>query len=296
MVTEATDIEDGGSMGATLLITFRESLEAALVVGLVLAVLGKTDQKRLNTSVWIGLVAGILVSLLVAWGFVRMLGQFEGREEQLFEGSVMLVGSLLLATLILWTGSHSSGSKLEGQASKAAAGGRWGILVLVFVSILREGVETVVYLGTSLRDGGLGTFIGGLAGIGIALVMGILIFASGTRFPLKRFFGVTTALLLLFGAGLFGRAAGEFVEAGILPPLVDPLWVLAPPVDGAALPLFNDGGAIGSFLKGLFGYSSSPSLMQVIFYLLFLGGLGSLLLFRNMRVQTQRRPQVVERG
>ena len=270
-------------MGATLLITFRESLEAALVVGLVLAVLGKSDQKRLNTSVWIGLVAGILASLLVAWGFVRMLGQFEGREEQLFEGSVMLVGSLLLATLILWTGSHSSGSKLEGQASKAAAGGSWGILVLVFVSILREGVETVVYLGTSLRDGGLGTFIGGLAGIGIALVMGILIFASGTRFPLKRFFGVTTALLLLFGAGLFGRAAGEFVEAGILPPLLEPAYSIAPLVDASRIPLFNDEGGIGSFFKGLFGYSSSPSLSQVIAYLAFAATLSALLLRKKGR-------------
>jgi high-affinity iron transporter len=268
-------------MGATILITFRESLEAALVVGLVLAVLGKTNQRRLAPSVWLGLVAGVIASILVAWAFIRLLGQFEGREEQLFEGTVMVIGALLLATLILWTGSHSSGSKLEGEASRAAGGGWWGIALLVFVSILREGVEMVIYLGSSLSGGGTGVFIGGLIGIGVALVIGFLIFAAGSRFPLKGFFTATTALLVLFGAGLFGRAVGEFGEAGLIPPLVAPLWSLAPLVDGTPIPAFNEEGAVGSFLKGLFGYSSSPSLSQVIAYLAFVGAIAALLLARR---------------
>ena len=270
-------------MGATLVITFRESLEAALVVGLVLAVIGKTERPRLRLTVWLGLAAGILVSLVVAWVFVRVLGQFDGREEQIFEGSVMFIGALLLATMVFWTAGHSSGARLEGQARRAAAGGWLGILLLVFVSILREGVETVIYLGASLRDGGFGAFAGGLVGISIALVMGVLIFAAGTKFPLRKFFAFTTFILLLFGAGLFGRAAGEFGEAGLLPPLVTALWSIAPATPGTSMPLLNDEGAIGSFMKGLFGYVSSPSLSQVLAWLLYVLVGTSLVLRRNPR-------------
>ena len=264
-------------MGATALISFRESLEASLVIGLILAVLGRSERRGLASSVWAGLAAGIVVSLAVAFAFLRLLGQFEGRAEQIFEGSVMAFGSLLLATLILWTGSHASGRRLEGKAESAIAGGWLGLAALVFVSVLREGVETVIYLGAGLKDAGPAYLLAGLGGILLALVVGLLIFRAGARISSRLLFGATTVLLLLFGAGLFGRAAGEFGEAGLLPALVPGLWNLAPEAPGAPLPLLADEGALGSFLKGLFGYVASPSLMQVLAYVAYLVAVFTLL-------------------
>jgi len=270
-------------MGASLLITFRESLEASLVIGMVLAMVGQDGRRRHGFAIWGGLAFGIAASLVVAWAFIRFLGQFEGREEQIFEGSTMIVGALLLATLLLWTGSHSSGRKLEGQILTAAEKGWLATGVLVFVSILREGVETVVYLGSSLRDGGPGTFIGGLVGILLAVGLGFLILRGGRRLPASRFFMVTSILFLLFGAGLFARAAGEFGEAGLLSGLATPLWTLAQ-VDQNGLPtLMSDQGAVGSFMKGLFGYSSSPTLAQLLAWLVYASSMGALLWGRRRR-------------
>jgi high-affinity iron transporter len=265
------------SMGATILITFRESLEAFLVLGLVLAVLGKSGHGRLIPWVWVGLAAGIAASLATAWLFVSLLGQFDGREEQLFEGIVMSLGAILLATLILWTGSHSLGSGLEEEASSAALGGPWGIGALVFLSILREGVETVIYLGSSLSQGGEGLFVGGLVGLSLALGLAFWISTAGRRIQLRRFFGTVTTILVLFGAGLFARAAGEFGEAGLLPPLVEGVWKIFPATPGSPVPALNQDGLVGSFLKGLFGYSSSPSLSQILAWLLFVGAVFALL-------------------
>lgn len=270
-------------MGAALLVTFRESLEASLVVGLVLAVLKKTGRQELRSSVWAGLVGGLAVSAAVAYAFIRILGDFEGREEQLFEGSAMVLGAVLLASLILWTGSHRSGEQLRDSTNKAQAGGWLGLAALVFVSILREGVETVIYLGSSLRGAGFPLFAAGMVGVVLACFAGFFVFSSGRRAGLKHLFSATTFLLVLFGAGLFGRAAGEFGEAGYLPPLVAPVWSIAPWVSSQTPPLFNDEGLVGSFFKGLFGYVSSPSLTQVIAYLTYILVVGSILLLRSRR-------------
>lgn len=274
-------------MGASLLITFRESLEASLVVGMVLALVGGGNRRHLSLAVWSGLAAGILASLAVAWAFITFLGEFEGREEQIFEGSTMVVGALLLATLILWSGSHASGKKLRGDIEAAAGRGWLAIGVLVFVSILREGVETVIYLGSSLRDGGAGTFLGGVFGIALAVAIGVLILRGGRKVPTSSFFTATTALLLLFGAGLFARAAGEFGEAGIVPP-VAVLWQLVPADATGLAAAFGDEGALGSFLKGLFGYTASPSLSQLLAWLAYALGLGALYLRKTRGARALR--------
>ena len=275
-------------MGASLLITFRESLEASLVIGMVLASIRREGRQSRLFAIWGALGLGLLASLGVAWAFIRFLGQFEGREEQIFEGSTMVIGALLLGTLIFWSGSHSSGKRLEGDINDASGKGWLAIGLLVFVSILREGVETVVYLGSSLRQSGSGTFVGGVAGILLAVIMGLLILRGGMRLPATRVFMATTALFLLFGAGLLARAVGEFGEAGILPTLGAPLWNLGRiGLDGEASPL-SDQGAIGSFLKGLFGYSSSPTPAMALAWLLYLTGMGALVARRRAKGRPSR--------
>ncbi len=272
-------------MGAVFLILFRESLEATIVIGMLLAFLGRSGLGRLNGAIWAGCAAGAVASLGVAQLFLSLIGRFEGRAEQLFEGTVMVAGAALLTTLILWMDRSDLRASLERRgASSAGRGGWWGIALLVFASVLREGVETVVFLGSSLRDAGGAVVAVGLAGLGAAVVVGFLIFRAGARLGLRRFFITTNILLLLFAAGLVGRAAGEFGEAGILPPLVDRLWDLNPPLlAGGAFPAFHEEGAIGSFLKSLFGYSPAPSLSMLLAYCLYTAAVAWTLLARRRR-------------
>jgi high-affinity iron transporter len=270
-------------MGEILLITFRESLEATVIVGLVLAFLRRSGLARVDSAVWAGGAAGLAASLGVAALFIAVVGEFEGRAEQLFEGTVMLVGAALLTSLVFWVDRGEIKAGLERRsAASAGRGGWWGIALLVFVSILREGAETVIFLGASFRDAGTAGILGAFAGLVAAALVGYLVFAAGKRLELRRFFAATNLLLVLFAAGLVGRAAGEFVEAGVLPPLVQELWNLNPPpgADGA-FPAFHERGAIGSLLKGLFGYSASPSLTTLLAYTLYLLGLAALLLSRR---------------
>jgi high-affinity iron transporter len=277
-------------MGSVFLIVLRETLEATIVIGILLAFLSRAGLDRLKSAIWAGALAGIAASLGVAALFLAVAGEFEGRAEQLFEGLVMLLGAALLTSLILWIDRGDIRSALERRgAASAGRAGSWGIALLVFASILREGVETVIFLGASLRGSGALGIASGLIGLGAALALGLLIFAAGKRISLRRFFAATNLLLLLFAAGLVGRAAGEFSEAGLLPPIVDRLWDLNPPVAaGAAFPAFHEEGAIGSFLKGLFGYSASPSLLTLLAYGSYLFAVALLLLVRRRKAGQTR--------
>lgn len=257
-------------MGGIFLIVFRESLEACLVIGILLAFLSKAGLERLRTAIWVGAALAIAASLGVAGLFLGILGEFEGRAEQIFEASFMLLGAGLLTTLILWIDRGDIRHALEGRArARAGAGGWWGILLLVFTAILREGVETVIFLGASLRDSGGAPLFAALAGLAAAILLGFLVFAAGTK--VRAFFAVTNVLLILFAAGLVASAVGELTEAGLLAPLVPALWKVGPPVTGT----------LGSLLKGLFGYNPSPSLAMVLAYAGFLSLVGALLLARR---------------
>ncbi len=115
-----------------------------------------------------------------------------------------------------------------------------------------------------------------------AILVALLVFAAGAKLRLRRFFAVTNVLLLLFAAGLVGKAAGELGEAGLVPPLISRLWDLNPPAaEGAPYPAFHENGLIGSFFKGLFGYSATPSLMMLLVYVAYLTGVGIVLLSRR---------------
>ncbi len=251
-------------MGAALLITFRETLEAALVIGLILAFLGRAGLGPLRAAAWIGALVGLAFSCLAAYLFIALVGVFEGRAEQLFEGTVMLAGALLLTTLIVWLNKGKVKQTMEERtAASAGAGGWWGIALLVFVSVFREGIETVIFIGSSLRGADPGPGIGAMAGIALAGITGFAFFRYEMRIGVKGFFAVTNVLLVLFAAGLIGRSVGEFNEAALLPAGVEHLWdlsVLVPEERG-----------LGSFMNGLFGYVASPSLAQAAAYVSYLG-------------------------
>ncbi len=248
---------------SALLLTLREGTEMALIVGIVLAYLGQIGARGPQRWVWLGVGAATAVSV----GFLGILNaldqEFEGATEQIFEGSTMVLATAFLTWMILWMARNSRSLKGELQRGVAAAleqgGAAWGLFLLVFFAVVREGVELALLLFTAPGEGKL---VGTVAGFAGALGIGVLIYAFGRRVDLRTFFRVTTILLVLFAAGLFSHATHEFVEAGLLEPLEGPvLWSTQ-----AVLP--QDEG-LGSVLRSLFGYADTPHLIEVVAYLAY---------------------------
>ena len=251
----------------SFLITSRETLEASLVVGIVLAYLNKTNNQNYRKTVYYAIIFGIIASILAAVAFTFFAGGFEGKAEELFEGITMLIGAFLLTTMILWMMQQRHIAKeIEGKVERHLLSSRplfshLGIFMIIFIAIIREGVETVIFLNAINYANGI-NFIGGSLGILAAIVVGYLFFISTRKINLKRLFNVSSILLILFAAGLVAHGIHEFEEAGVLNPIVENVWDINHIVD--------EKGIFGSFLKGLFGYNGNPSLLEVISYAAYL--------------------------
>jgi len=263
---------------ASFLITSRETLEAALVVGIVLAYLNKTNRHHYKKTVYYGIVFGIVLSILAAVLFAVFAGGFEGRAEEIFEGSTMLIGSFLLTTMILWMMKQKHiAREIQNKVSMAVEKAdldktyAYGLFLLIFIAILREGVETIIFLNAIRYASGI-NFIGGLLGVLVAIGIGYIFFNSTRKVNLKKFFGISSILLILFAAGLVAHGVHELQEAAVIPFVVKQVWNINPAVTTlGAYPLLHENGLIGSFLKGLFGYNGNPSLIEVSSYVAYLG-------------------------
>jgi high-affinity iron transporter len=256
-------------MVASLLIMFREALEAVLVTGIVLAWLKKSNGNRHKSKVWLGVCLGIAASILGAVLFQFLAGGFQGQSEQLFEAATMIVGAGLMTTAVLWMTRHGSAPKDLDQAGGVAG---WGFFFLVFVSILREGIETVLFLSAARFAAPDNNLLGAGLGLVAALVTGWLLLRAAGRVRLGTFFLVVNSLLVLFAAGLLAQGLHELTEAGVLPPLIAQVWDINPAVrpDGS-FPLMHDEGFVGATLRGLFGYRGAPTLVELVGYVAYLG-------------------------
>lgn len=252
----------------SFLVTSRETLEASLVVGIVLAYLNRTNNFNYKKTVYYGIIFGILTSILVAFTFTIFSGGFEGKTERIFEGATMLIGAFLLSTMILWMMKQRHiAQEIEGKVqihlqSAQPLLSHLGIFMLIFVAIIREGIETVIFLNAINYASGV-NFLGGTLGIVAAIAVGYVFFVGAKKINLKKLFNVSSILLILFAAGLVAHGFHEFEEAGIVSGIITPLFDINP--------ILNENGIFGSFLKGLFGYNGNPSLLEVIAYASYLG-------------------------
>ena len=245
---------------SALVLSLREGVEMALVVGIVLAYLGQVGAQGARKWVWAGVAAAAAVSLL-ALGILNALNaEFTGATEQIFEGVTMVLATIFLTWMVFWMLRNSRFLKTELQRGVQGVlergGAAWGLFFLVFFAVVREGVELALLLFAAPGEGGL---VGAVVGLAIAAGIGILIYAFGRRIDLRTFFRVTTVILILFAAGLFAHAAHEFAEAGILAPIEGPkLWSTK-----AFLP---DDSGVGSILRALFGYQDEPTVLEIVAY------------------------------
>jgi high-affinity iron transporter len=247
----------------SFVIALREGIEAALIVGIILGYLKKVGAETLSKPIYFGVGLGVLASIGVAGLFLLLRVEFAGRYEQLFEGITMLVAAVILTTMILWmrnnskTYSEDLREKVETALTKRQS---YGLASLAFVSIWREGIETVLFLGSaSFTSSGIQLLIGGGLGLGLAVLIGVAIMKYSVRLDLRTFFNVTGILLILFAAGLVGRSILEFQEAGVIAPMIEHVYDINWLIDGQS--------TAGKLLTALLGYDASPSLAEMFGYI-----------------------------
>lgn len=267
-------------MLASLHLSLREGLEAALIVGIVFGVLLKLKRVDLNKQVWAGAGFAILASLLVAF-ILNLLGmEFEGHGEEIFEGVTMLLAAGVLTWMIFWM-HHSAGNlkqEIEAQTRDAVQGkGGKALFVLAFLAVFREGVELALFLlAVQKTSSPVQTLSGALLGLAGAAVLGWFLFNSTRRLSLRGFFQVTNVLLIIFAAGLVGYGVHEFNEAGIIPAVIEHVWDINH--------ILSDSSEIGLLLRALVGYNGNPSLTEVIAYLAYVGSIMTFVLTRKQSV------------
>jgi high-affinity iron transporter len=198
------------------IVTLREGVEAALIVGIALAYLAKIGRPELKKPVYAALVSAFLASIGVAVLLSRMQWN-----QDIFEGWVMLAAAFFVVTMIVFmmkTGRKLKG-EIEGKVSLLAGRNAWlGLFVFVFLMVLREGVETVLILSAvSLNSTELLSFLGTLLGVAAAVVFGVMFVKGSVRINLQKFFRITTAILFFVAAQLVISGLHELSENGILP-------------------------------------------------------------------------------
>jgi high-affinity iron transporter len=247
---------------AALLLAFREGLEAALILGVVLGVVRRVGRREQARIVWLGAGFAGLASLVVGLALNALGVAFAGKAEAAFEGTAMLLAAGVLTWMIFWMARQGRAVQvqLEQDVRRAtASGGRWALLSLAFIAVLREGIELALFLTAAAFTATAGaTVIGGFVGLAAAAVAGWLFFATTSRLSIRTFFRVTSILLILFAAGLVAHGVHEFNEIGWVPSIVEHVWDLNPVLD--------ENSGLGQILTALIGYNGNPSLTEVLAY------------------------------
>ncbi len=270
-------------MIASALITFREALEAALIITILTGYLRKIGRRDLSKHLYRGTIGAIVLSLLLGWGIIELYGSLPPNAERLFEGAASITATAVLTYMILWMSknAHTLRGDLQKKLDVAVTTDHViGITAVAFISVFREGLESVLFLATLAVTDPLGTLVGTLLGIGIVFLVALLLVKGIYRLDLRRFFTYTSVILIVFAAGMAGYGVHELIEAGVLPAILQPAWDINPA--DIAHPL-HENGSIGSIFKTVLGYDGNPELLRVLVYLGYWLTIGLYLLRRYTR-------------
>lgn len=270
-------------MFGSAIIVFRETLEAALLIGIIAAATRGLSGRNLWLAIGVG--AGLAGSLVVA-GLTETIAEMaEGAGQELFNAAILGIAVLMLGWHNIWMATHgremAAQAKSVGNAVKSGQREMSALAILIALAVLREGSETALFLyglaasagssRVSMLSGGL---LGGVAGIGA----GWALYSGLARIPLRHFFTVTSALILFLAAGMAGQMARLLIQGDLIPSFASPLWD-----SSSLLPMDS---VLGNLLHLFAGYEARPSGMQVLFYTLTF-----LLILFGMRWSRPRTPQ-----
>ncbi|SFJ28842.1 MULTISPECIES: FTR1 family protein [unclassified Bacillus (in: firmicutes)] len=279
------------------LITFREVLEALLIVGIITTYLKRTDNKQFVKYVWLGAGLAVVASYIVALVFQVVFTGFAAMGSEMYlKISIMFISVILLTQMVFWMAEHSKNIKgtMESKMSHyITTGNVIGMVVHSFLVVLREGVETVFFFA-AITGGNIEAAMqgwGAITGVLVAVLVSYFFFKGTMRISLKVFFRVTGVFIVFIAAGLLVQGISILQDLKILgsvmPHVYDITWLLPEhPIDydhylrdhGIA-PLLS--GDIGIFLKAFLGYSSMPSLEEILAYIGYFVVLYMLIVFKK---------------
>lgn len=271
-------------MLASAVILFRESLEAALIIGIVMS--ATRSLPRRGAWVLAGIGVGIGGSFVVALFAQQLSALAEGTGQELFNALVLLTACAMLGWHNVWMAQHgrvlAANSASMGRQVRDGERHMSALAIVVGLAVLREGSEVVLFTGGLLAAGSAATAMlwGSVLGLAAGILAGVLVYAGLVRIPLKHFFSVTSWVILLLAGGLAGQAAAFLVQAGILPALVEPIW------DSSGI-LTSDS-LFGQVLGVMVGYAERPSLMQMLFWAMTIMIIGALMWRKRERLAPRR--------
>lgn len=261
-------------MSASFLITLREGLEIALVLAILIAYLVRTGRGSEVGAVWRGSGVAAALCTFVGIGIHIATGGLHGSAEKAVEMVIALAAASVLTWMIFWMRSNARtmGAELRHQVDSATTA--TALSVIAFVAVLREGLETALFLlsAETSSSSGASVVFGGVAGLVVAAVLGWLFYTGGNKINLRTFFNITGVLLLLFAAGLFGKAVHEFremmeIETGWL---WEPAWTVTSGIWAK--------GTFYDFVKGFFGWHAETERLRLVAYFGYLIPVGYLYL------------------
>jgi high-affinity iron transporter len=249
------------------LIGLREGLEAALVVVILVAFLVKTDRRWALKHVWGGVAAAVALS--VAIGAVLTYGtrQLSFETQELIGGSASILAVAFVTAMVFWmrTAARTISGELKGRLDQALSVGGWAVALVGFLGVGREGLETALFFYASVQTAGAGTsqpLVGFVAGLAVAVVLGVLIYRGAVRINLSKFFRYTGIALVVVAAGILSYGIHDLQEAALLPGLSS----LAFDVSGAVPP----DSWYGALLKGTVNFTPATTWLQAIAWTVYL--------------------------
>ncbi|GHF50465.1 high-affinity iron transporter [Amycolatopsis bartoniae] len=246
---------------SSALIGLREGLEAALVVSILVAFLVKTGRRDALRFVWPGIAAAVLLSVAVGAVLTYGTAQLSFEHQELLGGSLSIVAVGFVTAMIFWMrkASRHIAAELRGKMADALEVGPAAVLLLSFLAVGREGLETAVFFYSAVQTAQSDTvqpLIGFVLGIAVAIVLAYLLYRGAVRFDLGKFFTVTGVLLVFVAAGVLGYGLHDLQEAGFLPGLTTLAFDAS-----NALP---ETSWYGVLLKGIFNYSQQTTVLQAV--------------------------------
>jgi high-affinity iron transporter len=274
---------------ATLVIFLREGIEASMIVAILLAYLDRLGHREHFKDVFLGVGAALLLATGGGVAAYLTIRSYDGsRVQTIFETGTYLLAAAVLTYMTFWMRDHarSISSELRTRAEAALDGkARWGLGLLAFQAVGREGLETVVFtLAIIFSTSVAGALTGAVIGLAGSLVVAFVIYRLGHKLNLSRFFTVIGCLLMVFAAGLLADTVENLQELGWLRVLNAPMWHTGQ--------LLSEDSSFGDVLHSFFGYSDSPTPLQLLVYVAYLAIVIAAFLGLRTALRNRRAPEL----
>jgi high-affinity iron transporter len=273
---------------ATLVIFLREGIEASMIVAILLAYLDRLGRREYFKDVFLGVGAALLLATGGGVAAYLTISSYDGsRVQTIFETVTYILAAAVLTYMTFWMRNHarSISSELRSKADAAFDGkARWGLALLAFQAVGREGLETVVFtLAIIFSTSAASALTGAVIGLAASMVVAFFIYRLGHKLNMSRFFTVIGCLLMVFAAGLLADTVQNLQELGWLRVLDVPMWHTGS--------ILSEDSSFGDVLHSFFGYSDSPTPLQLIVYVAYLAIVIAAFLGLRSAIRAHKAPQ-----